>query len=88
MLIINEYCEATEEITDERERERERAQSGALSSQKPPLMLRALSDTHHTSTNGKSYVACRGGGPIYDQWDDASCLMCLPVKLIFLYILF
>jgi hypothetical protein len=24
MLIINEYCEATEEITDERERERER----------------------------------------------------------------
>jgi len=37
MLIINEYCEATEEITDERERERERAQSGALSSQKPPL---------------------------------------------------
>jgi hypothetical protein len=23
MLIINEYCEATEEITDERERERE-----------------------------------------------------------------
>jgi hypothetical protein len=33
MLIINENCEATEEITDDRET----AQIGALSSQKPPL---------------------------------------------------
>jgi hypothetical protein len=88
MLIINEYCEATEEITDERERERESTKWCLIFSETTPYLLRALSDTHHTSTNGKSYVACRGGGPIYDQWDDASCLMCLPVKLIFLYILF